>query len=79
MRPNSTLNGLATASSPPHSPTQRLMTGEPISATAFLLTMNGEPVKKVPTAVPISNGAKHPFKVRNTRKVFLPSKLPALF
>jgi DNA polymerase-3 subunit alpha len=37
-----------------------------------------EPVKNVPTAVPINKGARHPFNVRNVLKAFLPKILPAL-
>ena len=79
ISPNSTLNGLVTASSPCQLFAQRLITGAPKSATAFLFTINSEPVKKVPTAVPINKGARQPLMVRKVRKAFLPRRLPALF
>jgi hypothetical protein len=65
ISPNSTLNGLATASSPCQLFAQRLMVGAAMSLTAFLSMMNSEPVKKVPTAVPINRGARQPLSKRN--------------
>ena len=54
-----------------------------VAVLAQLLTMDGfgvnaDPVKNVPTAVPIKSGAKHPLSVRNHRNASLPIRLPAL-
>ena len=73
------LNRFAAASSPCQPLVQVLMTGARASAAAFLSTMNCEPVKNVPTAVPIRSGARQPLMVRNTLNAVFPSILPALF
>ena len=79
ISPNATLKGSATASSPCQAHVQRLMTGAAMLPTAFLSMTNCEPVKKVPTAVPMSSGARQPFSVRKMRNDVLPMRLPALF
>ncbi len=79
IRPKLTFHGSATASRPCHPFPHVLITGAKLSPTAALSTVKSEPVKNVPTAVPIRSGPRKPFMVRKTRNAVLPSTFPALF
>ena len=77
--PNSTLRHSATASRPCHGVAHCEMTAAPPWLARLRRSIvNSAPVKKVPTAVPISSGPRMPLINRKALKVRSPKTLAGL-